>query len=349
MTKFYRLLAAIVLPYSLSLAATHAKVAAPPYLGAIVTDAETGQVLFEDHADVVTPPASMTKLMTFAVLHDKLVSGAITLETPVTVTAADSRIGGTQVWLKEKEIFPVEELLYAMMIQSANDAAHALACATAGSAEAFVELMNIKAHELGLTHTTFRTPHGLPPANRRVTDGDLTTPRDYATLSRHLLLHTDVTKYTSERQRKFGVGRRTPDRVIEMNNHNHLLGKVAGVDGLKTGFTNGAGYCLTATVQRDGRRIIAVVMGSPDSKIRDIKTTELIQRGFAAGPSLAGSKTNPVVPPAAPGKPSGPAVAPADAIPTVKTDKTPPASTEQTSTAKDPVFTFRVIPPEKKP
>ena len=348
MTKFCRFLAATVLPFNLSLAATHEKAAAAPYHGAIVTDAETGQVLFEDHADEVSPPASMTKLMTFAVLHDKLASGALTLATPVTASAADSKIGGTQVWLKEKETFPVEELLYAMMIQSANDAAHALACTTAGSAEAFVELMNTKARELGMTHTTFRSPHGLPPANRRVAEGDLTTPRDYAILSRHLLLHTDVTKYTSVRQRKFGEGQRTSDRVIKMNNHNHLLGKVAGLDGLKTGFTNGAGYCLAATAQREGRRIIAVVMGSPDSKIRDIKTTELIQRGFAA-PSLAARKANPVASPAAAGKPAGAAVLAGDAIPTVKTDKTPPAATEQTSTAKDPVFTFRVIPPEKKP
>ena len=349
MTKFCRLLAAIFLPFSLSFAATHEKAAAAPYHGAIVTDAETGQILFEDHADEISPPASMTKLMTFAVLHDKLVSGALTLATPVTASAADSKIGGTQVWLKEKETFTVEELLYAMMIQSANDAAHALACTTAGSAEAFVELMNTKARELGMTHTTFRSPHGLPPANRRVAEGDLTTPRDYAILSRHLLLHTDVTKYTSVRQRKFGEGQRTPDRVIEMNNHNHLLGKVAGLDGLKTGFTNGAGYCLAATAQRDGRRIITVVMGSPDSKIRDIKTTELIQRGFAAAPALAVSKMTPGAPPAALVKPGGAVAGAAEVIPTVKTDKTPPSATEQSSTAKDPVFTFRVIPPEKKP
>jgi len=262
------------------------------YKGAIITDAASGKVLFEDHADESNPPASMTKLMTFLVLHDKLQGGALTRQTAVTVSAADSKVGGTQVWLKENEVFPVEELLYAMMIQSANDAAHALARNAAGSVPAFVELMNAKARELGMTHTTFRTPHGLPPANRHISEGDLTTPRDFAVLSRHLLLNTDVVKYTSLKTRKFGEGKRSADRVIVMINHDHLLGKVAGVDGLKTGFTNGAGFCLSATALRNGRRVIVVVMGSSDSKTRDLKVAELLERGFASlppgGPAFAG-------------------------------------------------------------
>ena len=257
----------------------------PAYKGAVVIDAASGQVLFEDHEGDPSPPASMTKLMTFLVLHDKIQSGALTLDTPVTVVAADSKIGGTQVWLKEKEVFPVEELLYAMMIQSANDASYALARTAAGSTAAFVELMNAKAREIGMTHTTFKTPHGLPPANRRAAEGDLTTPHDFAILSRELLQKTDVLKYASVKTREFGTG--TRDQPVVMNNHNHLLGKISGVDGLKTGFTNGAGFCLSATALRNGRRIIAVVMGSPDRKIRDIKVAELIERGFAALPATA--------------------------------------------------------------
>ncbi len=150
-----------LLAATVSLPAARAKPVAPAgaaYLGAIVTDAATGHVLFEDNADVVSPPASMTKLMTFAVLHDKLASGALALNTPVRIAPADARIGGTQVYLDPRETFPVEELIYAMMIQSANDAAYALARTAAGSAAAFVELMNAKARELGLAHTTFRTP-----------------------------------------------------------------------------------------------------------------------------------------------------------------------------------------------
>ena len=110
------------------------------YRGAIVMDAATGRVLFEDNADVVNPPASMTKLMTFAVLYERLASGAITLSTPITVTGPDTKIGGTQVWLKEKETFTVEEMIYAMMIQSANDCAYALGRSVAGSQDGFVEI-----------------------------------------------------------------------------------------------------------------------------------------------------------------------------------------------------------------
>lgn len=260
------------------------------YKGAVVIDAATGNVLFEDNADIISPPASMTKLMTFAVLHDKLSDHSLSLQTPVTVTAADSKMGGTQVFLKEKEVFSVEELLYAMMIQSANDAAHALARTAGGSVEAFVALMNAKAQALGMTHTTFRSPHGLPPASRRIADGDLTSPRDFALLSQHLLVHTDVLTYASVRQRDFGPNR--PGGPQHMENHNKLLGKVVGVDGLKTGYTVGAGYCLSATAQRNGRRIISVVMGAfgPKGSIdkgqyRDLKTLELIEKGFAALPA----------------------------------------------------------------
>jgi D-alanyl-D-alanine carboxypeptidase (penicillin-binding protein 5/6) len=262
------------------------------YTGAIVVDAASGQVLFEDHADVVNPPASMTKLMTFAVLHDKLASGAISLTTPVRVTSEDSSMGGTQVYLDPRETFPVEELIYAMMIQSANDAAHALARAAAGSSEAFVELMNAKARELGMTHTTFRSPHGLPPKTRRVADGDLTTPRDFAILCRHLLEHTDVLKYSSVKQRAFGTGVRAKPQ--EMINHNKLLGKIAGVDGLKTGYTESAGYCISVSAERNGRHIIVVVMGAfghnrtiDKGQARDLKSIELLERGFASLPAQA--------------------------------------------------------------
>lgn len=272
------------------------------YKGAVVMDAATGNVLFEDHDGESSPPASMTKLMTFAVVYDKVTGGSITLQTPITVTAADSKIGGTQVWLKEGETFTVEELLYAMMIQSANDAAYALARTVGGSIPGFVELMNAKARDLGMTHTTFRTPHGLPPSNRVIAEGDLTTPHDFALLARHLVTHTDVIKYTSVKRRVFGPAA----RGTVMDNHDHLLGRVAGVDGLKTGFTNGAGFCLTATALRNNHRIIVVVMGSPDSKTRDVKVAELIERGFAALPA------------------NSPAFTPANAsIPTIQPDASP--------------------------
>ena len=359
MIKLRWLAAAVTFPLCLTVlaAAKPAPVHGGAYAGAIVTDAATGKALFEDNADVRNPPASMAKLMTFAVLYDKLASGAITLETPVKITNEDARMGGTQVYLDPRETFPVEELIYAMMIQSANDAAHALARIAGGSVEAFVELMNAKAAELGMTHTVFRTPHGLPPPGRRIADGDLTTPRDYALLCRHLLLHTDVLKYSSVRLRDFGAQRAQGPQ--HMKNHNNLLGKVAGVDGLKTGYTEGAGYCLSATAERNGRRVIVVVMGSfgPNGqkdlgRARDVKAAELIERGFTAQPVVFQK-----VKPAAPAAPVAAAAAPANAgppgeMPTVKTDKSsiaPPPAAEQSSTATEPVFTFHVTPPEKSP
>lgn len=309
---------------------------ATAYKGAIVTDAATGAVLYEDRADYEGPPASMTKLMTFAVLHDKLVAGSLSLAAPVRIMNEDN-IGGTQVFLDPRETFPVEELIYAMMIQSANDASRALARFSAGSVPAFVELMNAKARQLGMTHTTFRTPHGLPPSSRRLADTDLTTPRDYAILCRHLVVNTTVLKYASVKNRDFGPSR--AKGPMKMENHNKLLGKVNGVDGLKTGFTAAASYCISLTAERNGRRIIVVIMGSlgpggliDKGKARDLKAVELIERGFAAlpvgGPSFA---------PAHPVDHSPLALAPQP--PTIKTA----APTE----ADQPVIKFSIPAPKK--
>lgn len=271
-------------------AATEAGSDEGSYRGYAVVDAATGQMLAEQNADEVNPPASMTKLMTFAVLADKLRSGALTLETPVRIDASDASMGGTQVFLDPRETFSVEELIYAMMIQSANDAAHALARAAGGSVPAFVELMNAKARELGMEHTTFRTPHGLTSKRQSIAEGDLTTPRDFARLCRHLVCQTDVLKYTAVKHREFGAAR--AKGPVRMDNHNKLLGRVAGVDGLKTGYTENAGYCLSATAERNGRRVIVVIMGSfgPNHSIdkgraRDLKSIELLERGFAAIPT----------------------------------------------------------------
>ncbi len=304
----------------------------PAYKGAITVEASTGRVLFADNADEVSPPASMTKLMTFAILEDEIHAGRLTIHTPITITAADAKVAGlrdsTNVALRAKEVFPVEELIYAMMIPSANDAAYAVADAVGhGSVPAFVERMNAKARELGMNHTTFRTPNGLPVRSHRVADGDLTTPRDFSLLCRYLLLNTDILKYTSVRTRPFGASQRM--QPYQMTNHNHLLGRIAGVDGLKTGFTNGAGFCLSTTAQRGGRRIIVVLMGSPDTRSRDQKVAELIDRGFttlpvfgAEGPlhaAPAAPAAAPAAVPAAPGGFSAPSrPAPAGALPAIQ-------------------------------
>jgi D-alanyl-D-alanine carboxypeptidase (penicillin-binding protein 5/6) len=313
------------------------------YKGAIVTDAATGNVLFEDRADTVTPPASMTKLMTFAIVHDRIAAGALSLATPVKVTVPDSKIGGTQVFLDPRETFSVEELIYAMMIQSANDAAHALARTAAGSVDAFFALMNAKAAQLGMKQTTFRTPHGLPPATRKVADGDVTTPRDFALLCRHLVQQTDVLKYTAVTKRDFGPQR--AQGPMHMDNHNKLLGKVAGVDGLKTGFTDAAGYCLSATAQRDGRRVIVVIMGALGAngqrdfgRARDIRAVELLERGFAALPPAAAR------PPSAP---AAPTPARASAAPAPLPAANPPATESPLKPAPRPAAAPADEPPLK--
>jgi D-alanyl-D-alanine carboxypeptidase (penicillin-binding protein 5/6) len=300
--------------FALAIVSAHSleKVSRNPYLGAIVTDAATGEVLFEDNADARGFPASITKLMTFFVVMERVESGQVALDAPVTVSAEAARTGGSQVYLKQGEVFTVDDLLYALMIQSANDAAVALAYHAAGSREAFVGLMNAKARALGMTNTTFNSPHGLPPGRGQAPD--VTTARDLALLSRELIRHGKILRYSSVKERPF---REVAAEPFIMRNHNGLLTAFAGCDGLKTGF-------------------FTVVLGSEQRVTRDVKARELLERGFATLPAA------PVVVKTGPAPVPQPAKA--TGIPTVKTDKA-----EQSSTPAEPVVKFRVIPPEKKP
>ena len=308
---------------------TSAQSRAAVYQGAIVVDVDSGAILFEDNPDYVGPPASVTKLMTFLVVHDLIEAGRLSLDTPVTVSAADSRMGGTQVWLKHNEVFPVAELLYALMIQSANDAAHALSHAADNmTRDGFVALMNGRARALGMTNTIWRSPHGLPPRSRKLSETDQTSPRDLARLALALIEETDALHYTAIEKRSFGAGVRA--KTVAMDNHNNLIGKVAGVDGLKTGFTRAAGFCLAATAERNGRRIIAVIMGSPTSQERDIKMAELIENAFAADlPEPTTLRTEAAPPQPAPElSPVSPAPAPSTGVEFTPIDLTAPISPE---------------------
>ena len=254
---------------------------ANPYLGAIVVDAATGQVLFENNADAPGFPASVTKLMDMMVLLDRIQAGQLSLTNMVTVTTEASKVGGTQVWLAAGEVFSLEDLMYALMIQSANDSAVAMAIHVAGSKEGFVELMNKKAAELGMTNTTYASVHGLPPTSGQ--KADTSTPRDLAKLACALIAqHPEILKYTSTQMRPFREA--SPEHKVIMRNHNHLLHSLAGCDGLKTGFISAGGFSLVATAQRNGRRVVAVVLGSQDRKVRDARAAELIGKGFAALP-----------------------------------------------------------------
>lgn len=246
-----------------------------PYLGAVVIDADTGRVIFEDQADAKGYPASMIKLMNLLVILDAVKAGHISLSDPVTVSAKVSRMGGSQVYLKEKEVFPVDELIYAMMVQSANDAALALAEHYAGGMEGFVDLMNKKAGEIGMKNSEFHSVHGLPPGKGQLPD--VTTARDMALLSRELLKYPEALKYTSTEVREFRPDATEP---FIMRTHNHLLKDFEGCDGLKTGYFSAAGFSIAATAKKNNIRAIAVVMGSPSSKERDKNARMLLSKGL---------------------------------------------------------------------
>lgn len=251
-------------------------IARDPYLGAMVIDADSGQILAADNPDAKAYPASVLKLMNLLIILEKIQAGALTLQDKVLITAEASKIGGSQVFLKENETFTVDELLYALMVQSANDAATALAIHVAGSKEGFVEFMNQRARELGMKDTEFNSIHGLPPGPGQ--KPDVTTPRDLTRLARELLKYPDALRYTSTRERGFR------SNTFIMRTHNHLLGRISGCDGMKTGYFSEAGYSMVATARRGDNRVIAVVMGSPSGKLRDAKVAELLAKGFMLMP-----------------------------------------------------------------
>ncbi len=249
-----------------------------PYIGAIAVDADTGRVLFEDQADALALPASMTKMMLLLLLQERIEAGTLATNEIVRVSNRAYSTGGSQVWLDPKESFPLEDLLYALMIQSANDAAVALAEHAAGSCEAMVAQMNRKAAELGMVNTHFESVHGLPADKGR--PNDITTPRDMAVLATALCAHPDVFRYTGTGFRIFRPNAKQP---IEMRTHNPLLKQnLPGCDGFKTGYTKYAGYSIAATVARGGHRVILVTMGTPDKTTRDAKLQELLAVAEAA-------------------------------------------------------------------
>ena len=268
-----------------------------PYVGAIVVDAETGGTVFEENADAECYPASIVKLMDLLIILERVGAKSLDLQEPVTTTAETSRIGGSQVYLAENETFTVEELLYALMVQSANDAAVALALHVAGSTEGFVRLMQEKADKLGMTSTRFASVHGLPPDKGK--EPDLSTPRDLAVLGRAVAACPGALAYTSTQVRGFRGD------SFEMRNHNRLLGVFPGCDGLKTGYFRLGGYSVVATAARGGNRFIAVVAGAKEKKERDARAKALLASAFAkATPKPAATAT------AMPAPTAPPAVAP---------------------------------------
>lgn len=299
-------------------------IAQDPYLAALVIDADTGKTLFEANADAKVYPASVLKLMDLYVILDRIEQGALKLDEMVAVTPEASKTGGSQVYLDPKETFTVEELIYALMVQSANDAAVALATHIGGSKEGFVALMNEKAKALGMKNSLFNSVHGLPPSEGQ--QPDVTTARDMAILCRELTKRPDALKYTATQTKGF-----RGEQFI-MRNHNKLLTQYSGCDGLKTGYYQAAGFSIAATAKKGGVRIIALVMGSKDRKVRDAKAMELLSKGFAQVPPRPDvAVPAPTVASTAPGKPA------VSAPPPATTDATPidaSAPTQQSAQGK---------------
>ncbi len=239
---------------------------------AILIEASTGKILFEKNADEKLHPASMTKMMSMLLIIEAIEDGVISWDQIVTVSENASSMGGSQILLETGEKMSVRDLFKGVAIASGNDAVVALAETVAGNVSNFVSMMNKRASQLGLTHTHFKNPHGLDDADH------YSSSRDMSLIARELVKHEKVLEYTKVYEDYL---REDTDRKIWLVNTNRLVRFYDGVDGLKTGFTDDAGYCMTATAKKDGMRIIAVVMGEETSKIRNQEVSEMLDYAFA--------------------------------------------------------------------
>lgn len=267
----------LVLALSLALVcATAASSVAAPVVrapSAILLEASGGKVLWEKDADRPLPIASLTKIMTMTLVLEALRDGKVTLDDVVTGSALARSMGGTQIWLEEGEQMSLRDMLYAVAVGSANDCAMALAEHVAGSVDEFVRLMNQRAAQLGMTNTRFANPTGLDAPD------NYSTARDLALLSRYAVTLPLFLELTSTWD--YYVRKDTPKEVW-LTTFNKLLKQYPGCDGIKTGFTDTARYCLAATAKRDGLRLIAVVLGAPTSKDRMADIRALLDYGFRA-------------------------------------------------------------------
>lgn len=237
---------------------------------AVLMEKETGTILYEQNSHDKLEPASVTKIMTLLLVMEAIDSGRISLDQTVSISARAVSMGGSQIWLKEGEQMTVRDLLKAVAVVSANDGAVALAELVAGSEEGFVALMNQRAKELGMADTTFVNCTGLPAA------GHLTSAHDIALMSRELIRsHPSIREYTTIWMDSLRDG------AFQLTNTNKLIRFYDGATGLKTGSTDSALYCLSATAERSGMELIAVVLKSPTSQERFDAARALLDYGFA--------------------------------------------------------------------
>lgn len=258
-------------------ACNHAVTAAPAYpeepnaRSCILMDGKTGAVLYEYNADAAYPPASVTKVMTMLLVFEALDEGTLTLDEKLRISETAAAMGGSQIFLAAGEEMSVDDLLKGLIVSSANDAAVALAEAICGSEEAFVVRMNARAAELGLVNTHFENTNGLDDT----TENHVTSARDIALMTKELIRHEKVFEYTTIWMDTIRDG------TFGLSNTNKLIRFYKGATGLKTGSTEKAKFCISATAERDGLSLIAVVMGSPTKEVRNALAASLLDFGFA--------------------------------------------------------------------
>ena len=238
---------------------------------AILIDSASGKVLFEKNADEKLAPASMTKLGSMLMIMEAIDNGNLKLDDKVTISEEAANMGGSQVFLEAGEVYTVHDLLKGVAIASGNDAVVALAEKVAGSQSEFVKMMNKRFKEIGAKNTNFVNAHGLDA------EGHYSTARDMSIIAQELLKHEKILEYTSIYEEYLEKNDGTKTWLV---NTNKLVRFYNGVDGLKTGYTTTAGYCLTATAKKDNFRLISVVMGEETSENRSSDTVKLLNYGF---------------------------------------------------------------------
>lgn len=255
---------------------------------ALLMDYNTGKIIYSMNENQKLAPASITKIMTLLLTMEAISTERISLNSNVVISDHASSMGGTQVYLEPGETQKVEDLIKAVAVRSANDAAVALSEHIAGSEEEFVKMMNKKAKELGMENTNFTNASGLPKDNL------YTSAYDVALMSRELLRHTKIHDYLTIYMEDMTVGKRKDDIQV-MVNTNRLIKEYEGANGIKTGFTNDAGHCVSASAKRQDLQLVAVVMGSPTSAIRFSEAKKLLDYGFANYDSITIGKKGDII------------------------------------------------------
>jgi len=262
------LVLSLILPFNI----IKANDLAPSAASVLVIEPTTGEIIYERNSHERRHPASMTKIMTMLLTMEAIEDGLIKWDDIVTVSENASSMGGSQILLETNEQMSVYDLFKGLAVASGNDAAVALAEKIAGTEEIFVSMMNKRAQELGLKDTNFKNPHGLPEANH------YSSAYDMSIMSQELVKHDKVFEFTSIYEDYLRKG---TDKAFWLVNTNKLVRFYKGVDGLKTGYTAEAGFCMTATAKINDMRIIAVVMGEPDSKTRNAEITSIFDYVYA--------------------------------------------------------------------